>query len=394
MTIENKDAGEKKIEEKNKGVIFIVRFVLKLILVIFLAELLIMILLVCMPPLPQYLWPLFDAALLILVISPALYWFIYRPMTKEISELHEVEHNLFKSKSTLEAVFQSCGEGIRSIDLNFRIVDQNREMNLLCGLENNAKAKGRKCSELFGDSRCGTDKCTIRRILSGENRLKIEAEKVAKDGKIIITSIVATPLRNKKGEIVGVIESFRDITERKKIEREKERLSKKLAFQARIDGLTKIFNRQTLDRELRNEILRAKRYDSPLSIIMLDIDNFKKVNDACGHQVGDVVLKKIVRSIKKAIRETDFVGRYGGEEFLVVCVETEMNEAFGVAERVQEEIKKVRLKDKNGLPIAISASLGVSELNKAEDMDMFITRADDALYLAKSEGRDRVCCSK
>lgn len=365
----------------------------RLTLIIFLAELLIMIVLNVVPPVPQFTWPLFDAVLLIFLVFPWLYFLIFCPLTKEIAERKRAEKKLFESKVKIEAVFQGSGVGIRSIDSEFKIIEQNKEMDLLCGIERN-EAIGRKCYELFGDYRCGTDKCTLRQILSGKKQVDVEMERFTKNGKVVFVSLIATPLVNKKGEIMGIIESFRDITKRKKIEKEKEALTKKLKHQAQTDGLTGVYNRQHLDEELKIEIKRAQRYNRPLSLIMLDIDHFKKVNDRCGHQVGDWTLKKIAKSMKSVARATDFVGRYGGEEFIVVCTETAIDKALNLAERMKKEIKGLRVLDKDGLSLGITGSFGVAQCSESEDFDKLLAKVDDALYRAKKEGRDRICCAE
>ncbi|MDO8886658.1 GGDEF domain-containing protein [Candidatus Oleimmundimicrobium sp.] len=185
-----------------------------------------------------------------------------------------------------------------------------------------------------------------------------------------------------------------NITERKKIEKKEEALTKKLKHQAQIDGLTGVYNRQHLDNELKIEIKRAKRYNRPLSLIMLDIDHFKEVNDRCGHQVGDWTLKKIAKSMKDVARATDFVGRYGGEEFIVVCTETAIDKALNLAKRMRKEIKKLRVLDKDGLLLKITASFGVAQYSESEDFDKLLANVDGALYEAKKEGRDRVYCAK
>jgi len=365
----------------------------RLTLIIFLAELSIMIVLNAVPPVPQFTWPIFDAALLIFLVFPWLYFLIFLPLTKEVAERKRAEKKLFESKVKIEAVFQGSGVGIRSIDSEFRIIEQNKEMDLLCNIERN-EAIGRKCYELFGDSRCGTDECTLRQILSGKKQVDVEMERFTKNSKTVSVSLIATPLVNEKGDVTGIIESFHNITKRKKIEKEKEALTKKLKHQAQTDGLTGVFNRQHLDSELKIEIQRAKRYKRPLSLIMLDIDHFKEVNDKCGHQAGDQVLKMITKSMKDIVRTSDFVGRYGGEEFLVVCTETAMDEALNLAKRMKKGIKGVHVLDKEGSLLKVTASFGVAQYSELEDFDKLIMKVDSALYKAKDEGRDRICCAE
>ncbi|MDO8885923.1 PAS domain-containing protein, partial [Candidatus Oleimmundimicrobium sp.] len=120
-------------------------------------------------------------------------------------------------KKEMEAIFCSAGGGIRAINTDYKIIDQNKEMDSLCGVKA-AKAVGEKCSEIFQGPHCGTDKCTLRQIMSGVERIEIEMERTTKKGKTVWVNLMATPLKDEEGKIVGVIESFIEITERKRAE--------------------------------------------------------------------------------------------------------------------------------------------------------------------------------
>jgi diguanylate cyclase (GGDEF)-like protein len=173
--------------------------------------------------------------------------------------------------------------------------------------------------------------------------------------------------------------SFTDIT---KIEREKNEL-KKLAI---TDTLTGVFNRKKLMESLHAEINRTQRYKTPLSIIMFDIDHFKSINDIHGHDAGDYVLKDISKIVSQNIRENDVFVRWGGEEFLIVAPETDINHAKLLADKLRTMIREFHF-DKIG---NISSSFGVAQFNEEEDMGNFIKRVDNILYKAKKGGRDKV----
>jgi len=152
------------------------------------------------------------------------------------------------------------------------------------------------------------------------------------------------------------------------------------------DRLTGINNRRKLDELLRSELRRAKRYHKPFALIMVDVDHFKAVNDTYGHQVGDEVLRHIAGSLAGHARETDTVGRWGGEEFLIVCPETDQVVAENLAERLRREIVST------SFPVSwdMTASFGVTSFNPIDDVQSLMLRADQALYRAKLNGRNRV----
>lgn len=155
------------------------------------------------------------------------------------------------------------------------------------------------------------------------------------------------------------------------------------------DQLTGALNRRGLDETLEREIKRADRQQSPISMVMLDIDNFKQINDTLGHQAGDRVLVHLSRVIKETLRPTDAVARYGGEEFLIVLPDTGLAEAVESITRLQRELtKKFFLNDNQRLLITFSA--GVAERAGSEVVADLITRADKAMYLAKKSGKNRV----
>ena len=161
------------------------------------------------------------------------------------------------------------------------------------------------------------------------------------------------------------------------------------------DALTGCYNRTYMNEHLPKEIKRAKRYRHALSMVLCDIDHFKRVNDDCGHQAGDCVLKEFVVCIKETIRENvDWMARYGGEEFLVVFPETDLSGACVVAERLRQAIsqKAIQLQEKK---IHITASFGVTGFSPgtSDDTitpDTMVNQADKYLYQAKKEGRNRV----
>lgn len=159
-----------------------------------------------------------------------------------------------------------------------------------------------------------------------------------------------------------------------------------LAAQVSTDPLTGIANRRRLDDELERLMAQAHRYEQPLSVVVLDLDHFKRVNDTFGHDTGDQVLVETVERVAACIRGADLLGRWGGEEFLLVAPHTGHRDACALAERCREAIAAHPM-DEAG---AVTASFGVATLDADDDARALIRRADLALYTAKQEGRDRV----
>ena len=152
------------------------------------------------------------------------------------------------------------------------------------------------------------------------------------------------------------------------------------------DNLTKLYNRNKLDEVLISELNRANRYNKPFGIVFIDIDYFKKVNDTYGHQVGDNILKEFAKIINNNLRKTDILGRWGGEEFMIICCETDLEGILILAEKIRKEIAIYDF----GIKEQKTASLGITTYKKDETINELIKRADTALYMAKNKGRNTI----
>lgn len=157
------------------------------------------------------------------------------------------------------------------------------------------------------------------------------------------------------------------------------------------DGLTLVKNHRFFQDRVREEFRRAQRYDDPLALILLDLDHFKAVNDRYGHPVGDEVLKDVARCLNRCVRETDVVARYGGEEFAVLLPKTHLAGSLTVAERIWRDVGGMRAGP--GGHLRITASIGVSGYpgRGIGSQEQLVSSADDALYRAKREGRNKIC---
>lgn len=213
--------------------------------------------------------------------------------------------------------------------------------------------------------------------LSKKESAVIEVLHKTKDGKIIPIEITCRLIQDDgKSYVISIA---RDISMLKA-------MNENLKKMATTDNLTGIYNRHKFEEIFKSEIERVLRYESPLSMIMADIDYFKRVNDTYGHDVGDYVIKSVVDIVKRNIRHIDIFVRWGGEEFIILCPETDSASATLLAEKLRSAIEKTQL-EKVG---KITCSFGVTAYVKKESENSFIKRLDSALYRAKDEGRNRV----
>ncbi|HYH06578.1 MAG TPA: diguanylate cyclase [Thermoanaerobaculia bacterium] len=167
--------------------------------------------------------------------------------------------------------------------------------------------------------------------------------------------------------------------------------NKRLELLSITDGLTKLHNHRYLQDELARAFEESQRYQRPLSLVMIDIDFFKKVNDTHGHAVGDDVLKCAAKLYKNSVRSTDLVARYGGEEFAVMMPETSLNDAIAFAEKLRGLVESTAMETQIG-PLPITVSLGVASVphSRIHNAKELVVAADKALYRAKKNGRNQV----
>jgi diguanylate cyclase (GGDEF)-like protein len=184
------------------------------------------------------------------------------------------------------------------------------------------------------------------------------------------------------------------VLKERELTQERVRMMEKLQKLAITDGLTKLHNSRSFYSQLEVEVDRFNRYKHPLSLLLLDIDHFKRYNDSFGHLEGDKVLVKISQLIKSCLRKLDTAYRYGGEEFTVILPETSCEEAVLVAERIRNTVQNLNFEPENGKKLSITISIGVTQYAAEEQLSTFIQRADRAMYLSKQNGRNRVTAVK
>ncbi|MBI4833188.1 MAG: diguanylate cyclase, partial [Candidatus Lindowbacteria bacterium] len=197
----------------------------------------------------------------------------------------------------------------------------------------------------------------------------------------IIASMSASVLQDADGKRIGMIAIFKDVTDQKKLEQELQELSIK-------DNLTSLFNQRHFYLVLQKEMARASRQKHPLCLLLLDLDNFKQLNDTKGHLAGDRVLEQVGAIIRDCTREhVDFAFRYGGDEFTIILTETTTDQALEVAERIRRLLAQTFHDE-------LTLSIGLSEFRKSLRLEGFMNSADKAMYDAKKAGGNRVVISK
>jgi diguanylate cyclase (GGDEF)-like protein len=200
----------------------------------------------------------------------------------------------------------------------------------------------------------------------------------------------AAPLRNASGEVVGAIETLQDVTERRRAEEALRESEERYRSLSQTDALTGLYNSRYLHERLPGELERASRYGRPLSLLILDCDNFKRVNDNFGHLEGDKVLQNLAQAIRQCLRRSDSAFRHGGEEFAVLLPETDASAAMALAERLRSLFAAQETQSADGQTIRCTVSIGVARHVADDTENALIRRADDACYVAKRRGKNCV----
>jgi diguanylate cyclase (GGDEF)-like protein/PAS domain S-box-containing protein len=290
-----------------------------------------------------------------------------------MSEAHTVE-DLFDLNSFF-TLLDNLVCALIIIDTEKRIKLVNQKALSLTGYKKE-ELLGKKPHE-FLFALLSQEGCAFEKILAG-GQCEFDALLKRKDGGEFFAHLNVTLLRLKEEKDFVVI-TFIDITERKELE-------KRLLEAAMTDHLTGLYNRRFMDEALKREKAIADRYGVPLSLILMDLDNFKTINDIYGHDIGDRVLISISNLLKEKLRKTDVSARWGGEEFLILLRNTNLPQALKVAEKLKNLICGLKVP-----PVEdVSASFGVVEYIKGESIDDILKRVDLALYRAKAVGKNCV----
>jgi len=305
-----------------------------------------------------------------------------------IERANQLARDAERAYIEVNQIFKAVAGGIALVSNDCEIIRHN-ETFLAMANTTAEQVKSRKCYEVFHSTLCNTPECPLTKIKNGEKRVESQIEKQGPNGETVYYSIISTPFRGLVGELLGMVEHISDITTRVKAEmllKESESRYKELSI---VDELTGLFNKRHFNETLRNEADRAKRYNRPLSMIIMDIDNFKHFNDTYGHAEGDRVLASMGKIIAQSIRTIDRGNRYGGEEFTVILPDTTGPDAVTVAERIRLTFAAEDFFPRPGEKVNKTVSIGLTQFLPTDTPDSLIKRADKNLYHAKESGKNR-----
>ncbi|MBE0598019.1 MAG: GGDEF domain-containing protein [Desulfuromonadales bacterium] len=286
-------------------------------------------------------------------------------------------------------ILDQLGEAVYFVDRERRILYWNRGAEQLTGFAA-AEVAGRCCQDNLlehVDAQMRPlcqDACPLAQAMeTGESR----EERIflrQKDGRRLPVEVKVAPIRDQRGKIVGAVEVFADASTFVQVEQ----LNHDLQRLVNIDQLTQLPNRRAILNALEREMERFSRYHTTFSLIFVDLDHFKLVNDRFGHLIGDQTLAWVAGRLRSLLRRVDMVGRYGGEEFVLLLPATRAGDACILAENLREQ---TAAEPCPATGETVSLSLGITEVRQHDTVVEILERADRAMYEAKRQGRNRVC---
>jgi diguanylate cyclase (GGDEF)-like protein/PAS domain S-box-containing protein len=301
---------------------------------------------------------------------------------QEIQTRRQKEHELAESEKRFRSLFEDSMDTILIAGKDGHLQMLNPAGKRLFQLSAQ-DVKTSNFNDFFCDS--GVARNLLEKLSTNGAVRDFGAQLQNSNGKEMDCLITLTSKTDKNGRFVSYEGIIRDVTPYKKMEEELRRL-------ATTDSLTGVNNRRYFINLAEKELKRCRRYGHTSSLLMFDIDNFKRINDTYGHAAGDQVLKRFSSLCLGEIRECDIFGRLGGEEFAIILIETDLSSAKIVAERIRE-VLEFHVMNVNDSELRITASIGISEFQPADEpraLQIMMERADKALYDAKSNGKNQV----
>lgn len=280
------------------------------------------------------------------------------------------------------------------VDLSNRVIDFNVAFTELCGQSYRKIMKTGTFCELVRTELC-PGRCPAIQVVGTQKPLRLDELRGSSSAFPSLQMILgAVPIISAEGQILGSLVTIRNVSAETELQKKYEERKQ----ESIMDGLTRLYNKTFTEATLLRYLKASKRDPICLSIVMCDIDHFKKVNDTNGHQAGDFVLSMVAQMLKGESRDSDVVGRFGGEEFMVVLPKTDEKGAQQFSERFRKRIEQAQIAFE-GKPLPVTVSLGtatyydkwLAQMTPEQAMKEVISRADTALYFAKGHGRNQSC---
>jgi len=316
----------------------------------------------------------------------------FQAVARDISERKRAEKELSDSEKKYRAMLENIQDGYYEVDLLGNLTYVNPSLSRILGYSE---------AELIGMSnRQYMDKENAKKVFKAFNTVyKTEAptshfdwELTRKDKKKAFVGCSVSLIKDSSDKPIGFRGIVRDITYMKRAEEALKNSEKRYRELSIIDDLTQLYNSRYFYHQLKMETERANRYkEQPMTLLLLDLDDFKAFNDAYGHIEGDQVLSRLGQVVKRCLRQTDSAYRYGGEEFTILLPTTTSKDAAVIAERIRTEFKKENFSSLPGKNIHMTVSIGLGQYQPQEDMKVFVHRIDQLMYQAKKNGKNRVC---
>ncbi|MFZ6734263.1 sensor domain-containing diguanylate cyclase [Undibacterium sp. Ji42W] len=299
----------------------------------------------------------------------------------DMTEHNEMEEQLRQSEFNFRRLFENMQDVYYRTDVDGIVQKVSPAVTKILGYTPD-EIEGKPAAALY--PQMGDREAFRKEIMLHGMVNDFPGQMVTKDGRTIDISVNSQALYDDEGNYAGAEGICRDVTQRKMLERELQRL-------ATTDSLTGIANRRAFLEHAEHIFKSCQRYQTQMTLLMLDLDFFKSINDKYGHQSGDLALIRFAEAVKLELRESDLFGRLGGEEFCVLLQQANQPEAMLVAERIRAHVQSLLLNTAAGEPFSLTVSIGIAIYRSEDDrLGRLLERADKALYQAKSKGRNRV----
>lgn len=295
------------------------------------------------------------------------------------------------TNNEIEHIYSQLFEGVYVVNQNRKIIFWNKGAELITGYTK-SEVENHYCYHniLRHVTEDGKEICyggcplhnTLKSGQINENTVYLHH----KEGHRIPVNVRTMPITDEDGNIIAAVEVFTDTSYMRDAVNE----NRKLKEQLNLDYLTQVYNRQYMDFIFHTMLEESNLFGTKYGLLFIDIDLFKNVNDSYGHVIGDQVLALVAKTIQRNIRSEDVLGRYGGEEFVVVLKNIDKKEMYTIAEKLRILVSKSSFTDENDRVISVTISIGGTIFDSAETIDELIKRSDKLMYEAKSSGRNKV----